>query len=141
KSYIPTPKALKSKRAILNIKNKDNKCFLYCVLSVLFPRNSANESASRVSNYVAHENRLNMSNIKYPVKISDIDRFERQNEISVNVFGYEGKKLIYPLRITKRMKKVHVNLLLLQRGRVTHYCLIHNFNRLLLRTTKYDHIK
>src|SRR5204862_2554050 len=101
------------------IRNMDNRCFVWCILSVLHP---IKKHAERVLTYVDYENELNMTTIKYPVKISDIDRFERQNEISVNVFGVEGKKkkTIYPLRITKKVKKVHVNLLLLQRGRVTH---------------------
>ena len=33
-----------------------------------------------------------MSGIKYPVDIKDIGKFEYQNNISVNVCGYENKK-------------------------------------------------
>jgi len=29
KSYIPTPTAIKSKKAIVNIQNEDNRCFEY----------------------------------------------------------------------------------------------------------------
>ena len=36
-SYFPTPKQLAAKKAILNIKNKDQKCFLWCVLAHLHP--------------------------------------------------------------------------------------------------------
>lgn len=46
----------------------------------------------------SHDSELNMTNIKYPVMLSDIDKFERQN-ISVNLFGVEGKTIISPLRI------------------------------------------
>ena len=35
---------------------------------------------------------LNMSGINYPVEIKDIGKFEPQNNISVNVFGFEDKK-------------------------------------------------
>lgn len=43
-----------------------------------------------------------MTNIKYLVKLSDIDKFERQNNnIRVNVFGVEGNQFISRLRITK----------------------------------------
>ena len=43
---------------------------------------------------------LNWKGLKYPVKVSDINKFENHNSsISVIVFGYE--KLTYPLRISK----------------------------------------
>ena len=31
-TYIPLPKELADKKAIINVQNKDNKCFLWCVL-------------------------------------------------------------------------------------------------------------
>ena len=40
-----------------------------------------------------------MPGIKYPVDIKDIGKFEHQNNISVNVYEYEDKK-IFSLRIT-----------------------------------------
>ena len=36
-TYIPLPKELVDKKAIINIKNKDNKSFLWCVLWALNP--------------------------------------------------------------------------------------------------------
>ena len=36
-SYIPTPINLERKQCLVNIKNKDSKCFIYAVLSSLFP--------------------------------------------------------------------------------------------------------
>ena len=36
-TYIPLPKELANKKAIINIKNKDNQCFLWCVLRALYP--------------------------------------------------------------------------------------------------------
>ena len=36
-TYIPLPKELADKKAIINIQNKDNKCFLWCVLRALNP--------------------------------------------------------------------------------------------------------
>ena len=37
-SYIPLPEFIKKKNAIINIKNEDNKCFLWSVLSYLYPK-------------------------------------------------------------------------------------------------------
>ena len=36
-SYIDLPAILKNKKAIINMKNQDNKCFLWCVLRALNP--------------------------------------------------------------------------------------------------------
>ena len=36
-TYIPLPKELADKKAIINMLNKDNKCFLWCVLRALNP--------------------------------------------------------------------------------------------------------
>ena len=37
-SYIDLPKWIKDKKAIINIKNKDDKCFLWCILRYLHPK-------------------------------------------------------------------------------------------------------
>ena len=36
-TWVPLPKKLANKGAIINMKNKDNKCFLWCVLRALNP--------------------------------------------------------------------------------------------------------
>ena len=41
------------------------------------------------------ENTLNMEGICYPVSLRDLNKFEKQNPITV--LGYEGKS-VYPLR-------------------------------------------
>lgn len=46
-----------------------------------------------------------MRGIQYPVRVQQITKFENQNDISVNVFGYEDKE-IFPMRITKSKKKI-----------------------------------
>ena len=37
-TWIPLPKELANKNAIINMKNKDNKCFLWCVLRAFNPK-------------------------------------------------------------------------------------------------------
>lgn len=118
----------------------DEKCFLWSVLAALHPI-AANPH--RVSRYREFEYELNMSGIPYPVELSKLDRFKRQNlNVPVNVFGYEDDE-VYPLRITEqRDRACHVKLLLLfERNGSTHYCLIHNMSRLLYGLTKSTHKK
>ena len=47
---------------------------------------------------------LNWDCLKFPVNLSDINKFENHySSISVNAFGYE--KLVYPLRISEHNYK------------------------------------
>ena len=71
-----------------------------------------------------------MSRIQYPV---DIGKFEHQNNISVNVYGYEDKK-IFPLRITTvNIARHHVNVLSITVGKTSHYVLVKDLSRLVSR--------
>jgi hypothetical protein len=73
-----------------------------------------------------------------PVSPANVPIFEKQNNISINVFCLE-KDEIYPLSITKSRHEKHVNLLLIsdKEGK-RHYWLIKNMSRLLEDRTKHD---
>lgn len=130
-SYIATPPRLEHSKSLVNVKNRDQKCFLYSILAKLYP---ARHNPSRVSNYIQYADKLNMKGIQYPVKLSQIEKFENQNQVSVNVFGYEDRE-IFPMRITKKKKISHVDLLFLKNKDQVHYCLIKNLNRFLYQTS------
>lgn len=120
-SYIPLPKIIKNKKAIVNVQNTDDeKCFLWAILSALHP---AKDHSDRLTKYARYENELNMQNIEYPVSIDDINIFESNNpEISVNVYildkqldvnTHKKKTMVVPIRLTENVKQKHINLLLL----------------------------
>ena len=136
-SYIDLPKELKNKKAIINMKNEDNKCFLWCVLRVLNPKD---KNAERIDKDLkSKEDTLNMKGIDYPVNSKGIKRFEKQNpDISISVLGYSKNERIYPLDISKYTKakkenerKHNIVLLLIKNGDNSHYCLIKNLSALL----------
>ena len=58
----------------------------------------------------------------FPVGWKDIDRFERNNDISVNVLGLVGKDIV-TLRKTKEKKERHVILFKLQTSKTSHFAL------------------
>ena len=134
-TWIPLTKELADKKAIINMKNKDNKCFLWCVLRALNPKE---HNAERVDKELMEkENTLNMEGIEYPVSLKDINKFEKQNpSISITVLGYEES--VYPLRISKCMDREHnITLMLIGKNEVKHYCLVKSISRLLSsQTTK-----
>ena len=81
-SYILLPSKLKTKKAIINIKNHDNKCFMWSVLASIHP---AFRDAERLYHYQQYKDELDFTGIEFPVTIDKIGKFERQNNISVNV--------------------------------------------------------
>ena len=96
KTWIPLPKELADKKAIINMQNKDNKCFLWCVLRALNPKRNHPERLDK--ELMGKENILNMEGKCYPVSLNNINKFGKQNPtMSITVFGYEGKS-VYPLR-------------------------------------------
>ncbi|CAB4015283.1 Gastrula zinc finger [Paramuricea clavata] len=124
-SYIPLPRKLKTKKAIINVKNTDNKCFMWSILAGIHP---AQRDAERLHYYQQFKDGLNFDDIEFPVTIDKIGKFERQNNISVNVFGFED--VLFPIYITKEHFEIHVNLLLYSEGTTRHYCLIKDLNKL-----------
>ena len=91
-----------------------------------------NDNTDQLSNYEENSKKFNWKNIKFPVSLKDIDIFERWNPTySVNVFGYEQKEFIYPLRISKNTDKDVINLFLISDGEKQHYCWIKTMSRLL----------
>ena len=132
-SYIELPEYLKNKKAITNMKNDDNKCFLWCVLRALNPKPPRANLERLDKNLKEKENTLNMEGIVYPVSLSDINKFEKQNEtISITVFGYNERDKVYPLRKSEYSNRsCKIKLLLIEKDGVTHYCLINDIGRLV----------
>ena len=130
-SYIDLPANLKNKKAIINMKNQDDKCFLWCVLRALNPKNTNPDRIDK--DLKSKQDTLNMEGIKYPVSFRDIDRFESLNpNISISVFGYNQDERVYPLKVSKYTGCEHdVTLMLLKDGENSHYCLINNMSALL----------
>ena len=82
--------------------------------------------------------RLHYSGITFPVTIKQISQIERQNEININVFGYEGR--VYPIRISKERYDDDIELLYSEKkedsGLIQHYVYIKDFNSLMYSFTK-----
>ena len=134
-SYIPTPIKLRSKHAIVNVQNRDRKCFMWSMLAALHP---TERNTERIGKYVEYANELTFEDITFPVKRKDIHRFEIQNKISVNVLGFE-KGNLYPVHVTKERFDRHVDLLLLSDGKKSHYCWIKSMSRLLGHQNSHGH--
>ena len=128
-SHIPLPDFLMRKKAIINMENKDDKCFLWCVLRYLHP---VQNNASRINDLREYENDLNFKGIDFPIRVKDIQKFENQNPNlpAINVFSINDNNKIYPLRLNQKKAKKSIDLFLFSKDENQHYSLIKNFSRL-----------
>ena len=80
---------------------------------------------------------MNFEEIKFPVKVKDITKFEKLNPNlpGINVFSIKENNKVYPLRINQKKCKndwqKSIDLFLHSDGEKQHYSLIKNFSRLV----------
>ena len=129
-SYIKLPKFIKKKNAILNIENKDDKCFLWCILRYLHPKLNHGE---RISDLKKYEHDLKFKKINFPIQVNDITKLENYNPNlpGINVFPVNDNNKVYPLRINQKDTKKSIDLFFHSDGEKQHYSLINNFSRLV----------
>ncbi|XP_050517398.1 uncharacterized protein LOC126892024 [Diabrotica virgifera virgifera] len=135
-TYIRLPIPIVRKHAILNIENKDNKCFAWSIIGAIFP---ASGNPTKPKSYPPYDTLLNFEGIDFPMKLKDIKKFENLNNISVNVYGLESNfvnnkrqyEIVGPLHFTSNRHATHVNLLLITNDKQSHYCLILDMSRLV----------
>lgn len=141
-SFMALPKPLFDKHAIINVRNLDDQCFKYAVLSALFPPSGRNCHPERVSHYKVHEKKLNFNGLKYPVDLQQISTFERNNKsVSIHVYMFDETSVtVKPIRLSKEIRENHIHLLLLTSESEScdetakprsHYCWIKKLHTLL----------
>eukprot|EP00795_Rhopilema_esculentum_P004826 gene4826-21150_t len=114
--FFKAPEWIAAKKAIVNVQNTDEKCFLWSILAALHP---TEKDAARVTKYKPYQHELDTSCLKFPVNPG--------NETML-------------AKITKEKKAKHVSLLLLENenGDV-HYTWIKNMSRLLYGQNGHKH--
>jgi len=136
-SYVELPAKFKNTKACLNIVNKDDKCFKYCLAASLYP---VEKHAERPSSYKNSLDLIKDVGVTYPVSIKDYPKFEKQNNVKINVFNVETEVIkkeidytIHPLYSNKEDPYNAINILLYK----NHYVLIKNFNKLMFSFSKH----
>nr|DAC81291.1 TPA_asm: PolB [Ladona dragonfly adintovirus] len=128
-SFIELPSKIKHSKSVINVGNGDNFCFKYAIWAKNIACNP-----QRVSSYMndnAFFNGYNWNCIMYPVSITEISKFEKRNNISINVFGLDEDDMVYPIKIVDYELEDHRDLLYLKNESTSHYCWIKDFGRLV----------
>ena len=89
-NYHPLPEWVQHTKSVRNVQNKrDNMCFKWSVLAGLYEPTDP-DNVCRVSSYTAcegYEDAPDFSMLTYPVSLREIKKFEKVNNISVNVYA------------------------------------------------------
>ena len=102
RSYIRLPKESDHpRRELIDIQNiDDNECFKWSMVRHLYPINYHPVRVTKADKDFAEKR--DFKDIKFPIKIRDIHKIEKNNSIGISVFGYRNKEkhLIY---VSKKM--------------------------------------
>ena len=126
------------KKGLINIRNKDNKCFLWCHVRHLNPVNDHSTRIKKEDEKIASA--LDYSGIDFPVSTKDYTKIEDQNNICINVFSYESK-VVCPIYISEKNYDNNMNILIIHENKKFHYVYIKDFNRLMYNITKHKEKK
>ena len=138
-SYIGLPSELRnSKKGLINIKNEDLMCFRWCHIRHLNKQEKNPQRINKADKKMIDE--LNYDGIVFPVSQKHYKKVEKQNNIRINVFGYE-KGQPFPIHISKEIFEDQMNLLLITEDEKKHYVLIKDFNAFMYNQTKHKERK
>ena len=145
-SHIPLPKKLRNKGAIINMKNKDDMCFKWAVTRALNPVDGDSERVTKKLRKQSEQ--YNWEGVDFPITLKDIKTFEKNNNIFVNVFGFDednGKSYVYPRYNPKGDCMGRVRLMLITEGVGdhvrSHYTVVKCMSRLLQRQSTKNRCK
>ena len=124
KSYIKSPEWLINKRATINPKNKDDKCFQYSITVALNHQKIKNHP-ERISNIKPFIDNYNWKGIDFPAGIKDWKKFEENNkEVALNILYTQPNTKTINLAyksIYNRKRENQVVLLMITNGEKWHY--------------------
>ena len=110
-SYIPLPAVVKNKKAVVNVKNRDDHCLRWALRSAMF---QAAKDPHRPTKYPTADG-LDFTDIEAPTPISQIGKVECQNNLAINVFGWDKGVIVH--RLSKQPEEEpRINLLLIEKG-------------------------
>ena len=133
-TYIKSPVELNHPmKGLINVKNNDNKCFLWCHVRHLNLDCDKPNRTTKKDREIAKE--LNYSSVNFQVSKKDRDRVSVLKKININVFSYENK-VVYPVYLSNKCFNDVLALLLIFNDFTNHYVYIKDFNRLLFNKTK-----
>ena len=122
------------RKELINIKNNDQNFFLWCHVRHINLLKEHPERILKVDEKITC-NLLNYDEIEFPVEQKDFKKIEVQNNICINVFGYENE-LVFPIYVSDQKFENSMDLLLLINDDKSHYVYIKDFNTFMFHKTR-----
>lgn len=121
------PEVLANIKAIINVQNNANKCFLWSIPSALHPADDHSNTVIIKKWKKEFDEALN--GVVFPVKLSDVPKFAKKTNMSINVYWFNNNNsYIAPLQITKEEEEKYIDLL--YTFYKNHYCWIKDLGKL-----------
>ena len=135
-SHIELPKVIAKRKALINMENDGDECFKWAVTRALNP---VEKNPQRVTKELRGQSEeLDWDRIEFlmPCLERVFKTFERNNNVSLLVFGYEdtvNNTYIIPLYVPteRRQKVVRLFFLKNEDGTESHYCVVKNMSALV----------
>ena len=90
------------RKGLINIKNNDQKCFLWCHVRHINPVKEHPGRIKKTDREIACN--PNYDGVEFPVQEKDFNKIEVQNNICINVFGYEKNWFFQFIFLIKHLK-------------------------------------
>ena len=122
-----------SKKGLINIKNNDQKCFLWCYVRHINLVKMHPERITKKDKKLVND--LNYDGVGLPVREKDFSKTETKNNICINVFCYENR-MTFPIYISNQKFENSMDLLLTIDENKSHYVYIKDFDRFMFHKPK-----
>ena len=110
-SYLSLPNWLSKKKAIINPKNKDMEFFKWAVIAADKCK-EIDKHSERISILRRFEEEYDWSDIEFPFVIRSIDKFEKKNDMSVNLLAIDGKRVYIRRKLSCNYRRT-INLMII----------------------------
>lgn len=130
--FVELPPYLARKKAIVNVRNIDNRCFGYALLAALCPINNPQRPQSYENAFSEHH----LDGLEYPIALDDLETVEQQIQIPFNVYSFfdDAGKGRYPVFLSRIDPDGAIDLLYW----AGHYAWIKSFSRFMGSMNKHN---
>ena len=99
-SRIQLPQELHTpNKGLINLENEDNDCFRWCHIRYLNPKENNPQRIKKSDKRKVEQ--LSYQHTEFLIAVKHYNNIEKQNNININVFGYENKKILSNLRLLR----------------------------------------
>eukprot|EP00966_Prymnesium_polylepis_P021442 493167-Prymnesium_polylepis.1 len=93
-AYVELPAALQAKKCMINVQNKDNRCFEYSLLAALH-QDEIKQDCQRPTKYEQWLGTINLGGAPLPIKVNAqvYKKIEKLNQLSICVYGFSDEEI------------------------------------------------